>query len=336
MSTTIREVARRAGVGVGTVSRVLNARPNVDPVTRARVLAAIRELDYTPSSSARRLSLGRTQTVGVIVPFLTRPSVVERLKGIEAALDAAGFDMLIMNVETAERRVRLLGGAARPDRMDGLILISLTPHDAEVERIRASRLPFVLIDAHHRGVPRVVVDDVAGGRLVARYLLGLGHRRIGFVGDSSRMTGFRFTSSHLRLRGVEQTLHEAGLELPPHLIRLAEHSRQNARGSAEHMLAGPRPPTAIIAASDTEAMGVVEAARDLGLDVPGQLSVTGYDDLEIADLFGLTTVHQPLEETGTRAVERLLALIDRKADGPLREVLPVRLVVRRTTGPVPV
>jgi len=334
VSTTIRDVARRAGVGVGTVSRVLNDRPKVDPVTRARVLAAIKELDFTPSSSARRLSLGRSQTVGVIVPFLTRPSVVDRLRGIEAALDAAGLDMVVMNVETAERRDALLRTAARPERMDGLILVSITPCDEEVERIQASRLPLVLIDAHHRNVPRVVVDDVAGGRLVAHHLLGLGHRRIGFVGDIPR-PGFRFASSRLRFKGVRQPLREAGLEIPPRFVGLAEHSRQNARQSAERMLATPQPPTAIVAASDTEALGVLEAARELGIDVPGRLSVTGYDDIEAADFLGLTTIRQPLEESGRRAVERLLALIDGKTAGPLRDVLPLRLVVRSTTGPAP-
>jgi LacI family transcriptional regulator len=331
MPVTIGDVARKAGVGRGTVSRVLNNKPNVDPVTRARVQAVIDELDFVPSAAARRLSLGRSQTVGVVVPFLTRPSVVERLRGIELSLAGAGLDMITLNVESAERRDAVLRTIARRERIDGLILMSITPHEDELERIVAAGLPLVLLDAHHRSVPRVVMDDVDGGRIAARHLLELGHQRFGFVGDVPR-PGFGFSSSRLRLRGVEQTLREQGLAIRDDHLGLAEHSRQNARASAEAILARPDRPTAIVAASDTEAIGVLEAAAAVGLSVPGDVSVIGYDDVEAADYVGLTTVHQPLSESGERAVARLEALMAGADEGPLREVMPVSLVVRRTTG----
>lgn len=331
MPVTIADVARRAGVGRGTVSRVLNNKPNVDPETRARVQAVIAELDFVPSAAARRLSLGRSQTVGVVVPFLTRPSVVERLHGIELSLARLGLDMITMNVESAERRDAVLRTIARPERIDGLILMSIAPHEDELARIQGTGLPLVLLDAHHRRVPRVVMDDVDGGRIAARHLLELGHRRLGFVGDVPR-PGFGFSSSRLRFKGVEDTLREQGLAIPRDHLGLAEHSRPVARASADAILSRPDRPTAIVAASDTEAIGVLEAAASLGLDVPGDLSVIGYDDVEAADFVGLTTVHQPLSESGERAVARLEALIAGHDDAPLREVMPVSLVVRRTTG----
>jgi LacI family transcriptional regulator len=335
MPVTIGDVARLAGVGRGTVSRVLNNRTNVHPVTRAKVQAVIDELDFVPSTAARRLSLGRSQTVAVVVPFLTRASVVERLRGIEAGLVEAGLDMIVMNVESAGRRDAILRDIARRERIDGLILVSIAPHEEELARIAASGLPLVLVDAHHRSVPRVVVDDVDGGRVAAQHLLGLGHRRIGFVGDVPR-PGFGFSSSRLRLRGVEQALRDAGLAIRSEHLGLSEHSRQNARASANAVLRTAEPPTAIVAASDTEAIGVLEAAAALGLETPADLSVVGYDDVEAADLLGLTTIRQPLEATGLRAVARLLDLIAGHDEAPLREVLPVTLVVRRTTAPPPV
>ena len=164
MSATISDVARLAGVGRGTASRVLNERANVDPATRARVLAAIRELDFVPNPTARRLSLRRTQTVAVILPFLTRPSAVERLRGVEFALVSAGYDMIVFNVETVERRDAVFRDLRAPVRVDGLIIVSLSPHASELELIERSRLPAVLVDAHHRALPRVVADDVLGGR----------------------------------------------------------------------------------------------------------------------------------------------------------------------------
>jgi len=329
---TIADVARLAGVGRGTVSRVLNERPNVDPRTRARVLAAIRELDYVPSSAARRLSLGRTHTIAVVVPYLTRPSVVERLRGIEQALVQAAFDMIVFNVETPQRRDEVLRDLSRPARIDGLLLVSIAPHEHELRQIRHTGLPVVLIDAHHRSLPRVVVDDVGGGRLAARYLLDLGHIRIAFVGDPLRPP-IGFSSSRLRLRGVEQALRADGLAIPEELVALGEHGRQRARELAGELLRSALPPTAIVAASDTQALGVLEAAADLGLQVPGDLSVIGYDDIEAADYVGLTTIHQPLQETGSRAVRRLLELIGGSSGPVLREILEVWLVARRTTSP---
>ncbi|HSW42572.1 MAG TPA: LacI family DNA-binding transcriptional regulator [Patescibacteria group bacterium] len=329
---TISDVARRAGVGRGTVSRVLNERPNVDPDTRERVRDAIRELDYVPSASARRLSLGRTHTIAVVVPYLTRPSVVERLRGIERALGQAGLDMIVFNVETPQRRDEVLRDLPRPARIDGLILVSIAPHEHELRQIRQAALPVILVDAHHRSVPRVVVDDVGGGRLAARHLLDLGHVRIGFVGDPRRPP-IGFSSSRLRLRGVEQAMRADGLAMPDELVALGVHGRQRARELASGLLLSSLPPTAIVAASDTQALGVLEAATDLGLQVPGDLSVIGYDDIEAADYAGLTTIHQPLEETGFRAVGRLLELMAGEPRSALREVLDVWLVDRRTTSP---
>jgi LacI family transcriptional regulator len=329
---TIADVARRAGVGRGTVGRVLNDKPNVDPVTRARVQAVIDELEFVPSAAARRLSTGRAQAVAVVVPFLTRPSVVERLRGIEAELVAAGLDMMAMNVESSERRDAILRDIARPDRIDGLILVSIAPHEDELARIGATGLPLVLVDAHHRSLPRVVTDDVGGGRIAAQHLLDLGHVRFGFVGDVPK-PGFGFASSRLRLRGVEQALRDRGLAIRRDDLGLAEHSRSNARASAEAILGRADRPTAIVAASDTEALGVLEAAAAIGLRVPDDVSVIGYDDVEVADYVGLTTIRQPLTETGARAARRLVELIAGNDEAPLREVLPVSLVIRGTTAP---
>lgn len=332
MSVTIADVARLAGVGRGTVSRVLNDRANVDPSTRARVLAAIKTLDFVPNQTARRLSLRRTQTVAVILPFLTRPSAVERLRGMELTLAAAGYDLIVFNIETVDRRDAVFGDLPRPERVDGLIIVSLSPHASELERLERTGLPTILVDAHHRALPRVVADDVLGGRLATQHLIGLGHRRIAFIGDIPR-TPLAFTSSRLRLTGVRRALTAAGCRLPASLIGIGDHSRRRASELATRMLTTSLPPTAIVCASDTQAAGVLEAARQLGLSVPGDLSVTGYDDLELADHLGLTTIRQPLFESGVRAVQRLLRMVDGGSPEPMREVQDISLVVRRTSAP---
>ena len=332
MPITIRDVALQAGVSRGTVSRVLNDSPRVDPLTRAKVLETIRDLDYVPSQAARQLMIGRTMNVGVIVPFLTRPSVVERLRGVESALEGSSYDLVVYNTETVERRDRVLRDAARRQRVDGLVVVSLRPHDSEVERVRAAELPLILVDAHHRLLPRVVIDDVEGGRLAARHLLELGHRRIGFIGDLPR-NPFHFVSSRLRFRGVQSATADAGVSIDPDLVATGAHSVEAARDLAGALLAHPQRPTALVLASDTQALGALEAARHRGLRVPEDLSIIGYDDIEVAGYVGLTTVRQPLFESGHRGAVLLLEALGGRPVPPVRETLSVELIVRATTGP---
>jgi LacI family transcriptional regulator len=328
---SIRDVALHAGVAVGTVSRVLNDAPGVAAETRARVENAIRHLDYRPNRQARALSTGRTHTVGALVPFFTHPSAVSRLQGVVEVLETSAYDLVLFNVGTASQRARHLGRSGVADRVDGLLLVSLAPTDDEVADFRAAGVITVLVDCEHPALPRVVTDDVDGGRLATQHLLGLGHRRIAFIGDGPDPAG-RFVASPRRRTGWAQALAAAGLPAPTELQRIARHSEADGRAAAEALLALPEPPTAIFAASDTQALGVLAAAAAHGLDVPGDLAVVGFDDLEVAAHVGLTTVRQPLHESGACGARLMLAALD----GVPREAEEVRLslelVPRRTTA----
>jgi LacI family transcriptional regulator len=331
---TIRDVARHAGVSRGTVSRVLNNSPRVDPVTRERVIAVIAELDYVPNAAARRLSSGRTGAIGVVVPFMARPSFVERLRGIEAALAQTGYDLVVFNIESLERRDSVMSMLTRGDRVDGLIILSIMPRQAEVERLERAGIPAVLVDAHHRGFSRVVVDDIAGGRLAAEHLLALGHVKIGFLGDDPR-SRFQFSPSRLRRLGVRRALRAVGLDLNPEYVRTGAFPRDTVRRIGAELLELADPPTAIVCGSDVEALGVLDAARIAGIAVPGRLSVIGYDDIEIANDLGLTTIHQPLFDSGRLGGELIMKAVSGTPLSPDRHVLPVELVRRGTTGPAP-
>jgi len=335
MSVTIRDVARRAGVGLGTVSRVLNHSPLVHEDTRTRVQRAVAELDYIPNSAARGLPRGRTNTISVIVPFFTRPSIIERLRGVENTLVQTEYDLIVYNVETPARRDQCLREVPRRGRADGVLVISLPPRQEDVAYLAKANVPIVLVDAHHPSLSqlnRLVVQDVRGGQQVTRYLIELGHRRIGFVGDAPN-SPFNFTSSNDRLQGYRAALHRAQLPFVRDYVIHAEHGRVQARERVEGLLAGPDRPTAIFAASDTQAMGVLEAARALGLRVPHDLSVVGYDDIEVAEYLGLTTMRQSLYESGKRGVELLLHAIEHPYARPVYQVLPTELIVRQTTAP---
>jgi DNA-binding LacI/PurR family transcriptional regulator len=330
-AATIADVAARAGVGVSTVSRVLNDGP-VSAPARARVLAAMSDLAYRPQASARALASGSTGTLGLVIPFFTHPSAVERVRGVLAALDDAPFELVVCNVATPAQRGEYLGRRAPLDRADGLLIVSLSPREEEAEALLAADAPVVLVDAFHPRLPSIVIDDAAGGRMATEHLIDLGHERIAFVGDLDD-DGLGFVSSRRRFEGYRDALVDAGIPVREELHRFGPHGRRVAHRLTRELLSLDDPPTAVFAASDTQALGVLEAAGIEGVGVPDDLSLVGFDDLEVAPYVGLTTVAQPLYESGRRGLERLLAAVDGDADVELLEQLELELAVRRTTAP---
>ena len=323
--TTIARVAALAGVGVGTVSRVLNDSGAVSASTRRRVEEAIEALDYEPSAAARALSTGRTMSLGVVAPFLTQASVVERLRGVARRVSDAGYRLVLLDVERPDALFDTVGTFAVNGRVDGLLVVSL-PLPPE---FRAGSVPTVLVDRDSDSLPCVHIDDEAGGRLATEHLLGLGHTAIAFVGDTEE-NPYGFVSSARRRAGYEAALRDAGVNVDPTLIRTGPHGRDAARAHARELLEAAVPPTAIFAASDDQALGVLEAAEALEIEVPDRLSVVGFDDIEVARYAHLTTVAQPLEASGARGVDLLL---DALAGGsPRSEQLDCELVIRAHDG----
>jgi LacI family transcriptional regulator len=329
----IRDVAARAGVGVGTVSRVLNDAPGVADATRERVRSVMDELGYRPSSTARNLSLGRTQTLGVVAPFFTSPSVVERLRGIDDVVGQSAYDLTLFNIETLEQRRAALRRFARRTRIDGVIVISLPLAAAEVRTMQRDGLPAVLVDVASSDLPCVAIDDVEGGAIATRHLLEADHRRVAFVGDV-KDASFGVASSERRLEGFQAALQEAGVPLPAGYVKRGPFGRESASRLAQQLLALRGRPTAVFAASDVQAFGVLDAAARAGLAVPEDLSVIGFDDIELASAIGLTTVRQPLRESGQMGARLLLRALDGGAATPV-ELPALTVVERRTVGPPP-
>lgn len=333
-SVTIRDVAKRAKVGVGTVSRVLNDHPNVSDATRARVVAAIDALDFKANRHARSLSLGRTMTVAVIAPFFTIPSSVMRLRGIEAALSQSEYDMMLLNVDNSQQRERHFDSLVRGGRADAVLVITLVPNSAEIERLQQQAIPMVIIDRNVPQVSSIYIDDYLGGKMATEHLLQLGHSKIAFISnfiDDPLLHPFELSSSRLRFEGYSAALANAGVT-PNHSYHMrGGHERESARVLSLDLLQQDDPPTAIFAASDTQALGVINAAAELNIRIPDELSLIGYDNIEAAELVGLTTIHQPLYETGFLGAQALLSRLSTPA--PVSSVeLPVSLIVRRTTA----
>jgi DNA-binding LacI/PurR family transcriptional regulator len=332
---TIADVAADAGVGVGTVSRVLNGSEQVRASTISAVQDSISRLGYRPSHAATALVRGTPRTVAVLVAHMTRPSAVVRVASALAVLREHGYDTIVCNVDTPAERDRHLEALLPRHRADGVLGVSLPLSPGQLAQFSQAAVAFASVDAAAAGLPQTIIDDVAGGRLATRHLIDLGHRRIGFVGDMAfgrPPAGLGFTSSAHRLRGYRQALTAAGLEVRADLIRRGPHDAAAAAELAAQLLKSADPPSAIFAASDTQAIGVLAAADRLGVPVPDRLSVVGFDDIESAAFLGLSTVRQPLAHSGAEGARRLCALLRGERVLPLRQELPLELIARASSA----
>ncbi|MGH3186024.1 MAG: substrate-binding domain-containing protein [Streptosporangiaceae bacterium] len=269
--------------------------------------------------------------MAIVVPHLTRPSVVMRLAGALAVLEEQGYDTVVCNVDTPQQRDHHLAALTKRHRADGVIVVSLRLSRQQLASFQRSGVPLVTIGVLAPGVPQTVTDDVTGGRLATEHLLSLGHRRIGFVGDTARRrsaANLGVNASQYRLSGYRQALAAAGVDYDPALVRRGPYGAVNSEALAAELLARCERPSAIFATSDTQAMGVLTAADRCGLAVPGQLSVIGFDDIESAGLLGLSTVRQPLERSGADGASRLCALLRGERVRPLRQQLALEVVRR--------
>ncbi len=329
--TTISDVAELAGVGVGTVSRVINGSHQVSDAARKRVMNAIERLGYKPTRTGGA-NRKRHGLVGVVLPYFDQPSFYQRVRGIAHVLQDYDLEIVLYTVDSPDRaRLRL---ASLPnDQLDGLIVISLPISEEVGNRMARARCPVVLVDSEHANLPSIVIDDRLGGQVATEHLVQLGHERVAFLGSPAR-TPFGFTASPRREQGYLDVLNRAGLEAPPEYRKLGTHIRSVAGQFAAELLSLPQPPTGVVVASDLQALGVIEAARSVGIAIPEHLSVIGFDDIDAAADSALTTVRQPLESSGERGAEIIAtALANSTKPTPIVETLPLELVVRATTGP---
>jgi LacI family transcriptional regulator len=326
---TIYDVAAEARVSIATVSRVLNSPQKVNPETRSAVLAAIEKLGFIPKADARARAMKENRRVGVITPFLTAPSFVQRLRGVAAALQQSHYELVIYSVDSGEILNRYLENLPVAKYLDGLIILSLQIPAEKAEKLQHSNLETVLVEYPTPLLNSIEIDDQAGGRLAARYLLEKGHRRLGFVGDTT-VPEFGIHPITLRLGGFRHQIEANGQTLRDQDILLAPYDMDVTRKLAREYLKRPDRPTAVFAATDLQGASLMRAARDLGLRIPDDLAVLGFDDIDLADYVGLTTVNQHLDESGRVAVE---LLISRMAD-PSRPVqhiqLPLEVIERET------
>jgi DNA-binding LacI/PurR family transcriptional regulator len=331
--SALSDVARLAQVSKATASRALSGRGYVSDEARARVVAAAAEIGYVVSANAASLVTGSTRNVGVVIPFINRWYFGDILEGIESALIAAGYDLTLYRLSSdPEERRRVFDYFLIRKRVDAVIAVGIELTGAEVSMLHGLGKPIVGIGGPIDGITTLSIDDVAAAALVTDHLISLGHSRImHFGGDLTEQMDFGVHAK--RVAGFRQAMDAAGLGHGPESFRATVLSIPGGYAIGLMVLADPRTrPTAVFAGSDEVAIGTIVAARQLGIQVPNQLSVVGIDGHELADMFSLTTLAQDPARQGALAVERIMAeLSDPQSTETSWTPFPVRLEVRGST-----
>jgi DNA-binding LacI/PurR family transcriptional regulator len=336
MPTTIKDVAKKAGVGVGTVSRVFNQSPLVSEETQQRVLNAAQELDYHPDASARRLVHGRTRVIGFVErhsPFqhFADAFMADVLRGLHEVAQQHGYHVLFEpTIPDTYQQDRLLA-LIRERHADGIILSGPRFDDEQLLAVIAAGLPVVLQgELPGSGVPCVDVDNYGGARLATEHLIRLGHRRIGMITNGPLV----YTAAQARKNGYADAMAAAGLATPAPYFQVATFSPESGATAIQALMAQSTPPTAVFVASDTVALGAISALRSLGLEVPGDIAIASFDDIPWAAYSrpALTTIRLPAQEIGRKAGALLLALLDGQEIREERTLLPTELVIRESCG----
>lgn len=330
---TGRDVAAAAGVSQSTVSRALAGDPRVATETREKIAREARRLGYQPDGNARHLATRRSWTIGVVVDDLRNPFFTELIDVLHAELLYAGFHTVLLDDREA-MGVHELPGRMLGEGLDGVIFVSARIGSRAPGEAARAGLPVVLlnrdVDGGHPALDRVVSDNEVGGALAAEHLVEIGHRRIGLISGPSDTSTARD-----RERGFCRVLERHGITLDPELRREGAYSHHTGSQWAAELLDHEHPPTAIFCGNDVIAVGALDAARRRGIDIPADLSVVGYDDVEIAGwrTMGLTTVRQPLDHMARSAVRMLLQRARSSEVMPgRRHVFPAGLVQRDSTA----
>ena len=327
---TIYDVAASAGVSISTVSLCLNNPARVAVATRDRILAAADALGYVPKADAvsrARKAVGR---IGVLAPFTSYSTFARRLNGVLIEFAANNLEVVVYDHASAVVSP-LVASLPLTGRIDGLIVMSLPIDEAVRRRLNEQDIPAVLLDTAQDGFDVVRTDDQAGGRLAGQHLIARGHTRIGFLGEGWVTPHAHQSQCEQRLAGLRSALGDAGLAIDDAHIRFTSHDLESAQAAAHGLLNSPDRPTAVFAHDDLLATATLHAARALGLDVPADLAVVGFDDTEVAAALGLTTIRQPFEGTGQVAAKTLLDRMANPALPTRTTVLDLALVARAST-----
>ena len=334
LAVTIYDIAREAQVGIGTVSRVFNNHPNVTPKTRDKILSVAKRLNYHPHAYAQALARKRTNTLAAIIPFFTNYFFIEVLQGVQDKISNLGYDLILYGINHPEQIDEYLRKSVQRGRVDGILFFSMKLPVSFVDKLKDHSKPVVLVDTFHEQFDSLAVENFQGAMVATNHLISLGHKNIGMISANINSVPARE-----RIAGFKDAITSAGLEVHPENITVSKltkqdgFSREAGYQSMKEMLSnGSALPTAIFISSDIQAIGAMSALRQHGVKVPRDVAVVSFDDIELAEQFGLTTMRQPMYEMGELAVEKLIYRMEHPSAPPSQINFLPKLVVRATCG----
>lgn len=328
--STIYDVADLAQVSISTVSRFLNNPAVVKPETGTKIQAAMDQLAYIPHGNTGTRAKRRVGRIGVLTPFFPAPSFVQRLQGMTPVFRKNHCEMVIYPVDGVDQLGDYLHSIPFSKRLDGLIILSMRIGEDDAQRLAGAGIEVVLVEYSHPMFSSVEADNIEGGALAARVFLNKGFHPCAFIGEKAEPP-YSLLPSELRWQGYRGEFDKVGLVVDPLHFRRGGGTTAEGYRMAREILSGPTRPRAVFAMSDLQAFGVLKAARELGLRVPQDLAVLGFDDIEASELMELSTVSQALNESGRQAAELLVGRIRDPGRPPQRVQLPVTVVERSTT-----
>ena len=323
----IYDVAEKAGVGIGTVSRVLNNSEKVKEETREKILEVMKELNYRPNKVAQNLAKQKANAIAVIVPSFIDHFFVEVLKGIQDALTEENIDLILHKIDLNDKRMDKILEIVHGRKVDGIAAVTMDISQADHEELKNSGIPIVIADESSSDFHSIYFDDIKGGEMAVDYLFNLGYRKIAFInGDINSLHGQK------RLQGVKRSFEKNNLKIQDNLIKDGDFYTEDGYQSMQEILALPEKewPTAVFAASDNQAIGVLQAMEEKNLKAPDDIAVIGYDNIELAKYLKITTIWQPMYQLGHLAIEVLLKAINGELKDKFNKELELKLVKRET------
>ena len=329
--STIYDVALKAGVSSATVSRVLNNPATVAAEKRQRVLSAIKELDFVPNADAVANARKQYHKIGVIAPFFTQPSFMQRLRGVSSVLTGQHYELVVYAIDAIDDLDSYIEMLVTGDRVDGLIVLCLHLDPRSVDLLRNARFPVCFVEEEIEGFDDVIVRNLQGGQKAAEYLYGKGCRNPGFLGEQSTLS-YAVPATEERFTGFQFYFANQGITISPEHIWVGEFTEQKLDEGIKHFLDQKDRPDGVFCSSDLIAARFMHLAAERGIMIPRDMLVLGFDDIDISGYIGLSSVCQGLDESGRLAAELVLGHIT-EPEREIRKVLvPLKIIERETTG----
>ena len=335
MAVTIKDIAKRTGKSITTVSRALHGYDDVSLETREMIERVAAEMGYTPNLLAQRLQKQRTDTLGFILPTFgprfSDPFFSEFLAGIGSSATKYGYDILVSTQPPGDKELEVYRRKVTGRQVDGFVVVRTRCHDQRIQYLTTTKTPFVAFGRIEEEIdyPFVDEDGVMGMKALVEHLVGLGHKQIAYISPS-----LEYTFARYRLRGVQEALAAAGLTIPQEYLVFGDLTQRSGKARAQQLLQLSRPPTAIIAGNDLMAFGAMSAAQERGLKVGEDVAIAGFDDIPMAETShpSLTTMHQPIYKIGQMLTEMLIKIIQGDPLESRQIILQPQLVIRRSCG----